>query len=184
MACFINFFFHVFWNFINQFLVLNQNFRVHGDEVGYALEARFTADWKLDRYNAFTVFGAQFFNDFVEVGMFSVHFIDENGARQGHFFGIFPCSVRFDFHAGNGGYDYDSRFASHKSRFYLSCEIRISRSVQQVYFITLPLAGCKRCVNRHFALDFFRFVIENGCSVFRLADTIYGTAFKQTIFCD
>ena len=87
--------------------------------------------------------GLNHFDDALMVGSGSVHFIDERDTRDLVPVCLFPYRFRLWFDAANGAKDRNCSVEHTKGTLHFDGEVNVAWSVDDIYFMIAPLAGCR-----------------------------------------
>ena len=114
---------------------------------------------------------SQRFQRFIEIGVFSVHSVDENETRGFFLIGFFPDQFGADLSAGNGVYDHKETVGNTKAAFYIAVEIHEAGSIQQVNFAIFMFKSQQRGADRNFLFRFFGEIVGNTVSFVYFTET-------------
>ena len=151
----------------------------HFADVDNSAEIFAFTDWDLQRHDGFSEYGAQFFQAAKKVGVFHVHLVDIDHARQFQFETVVPSPFRIHFDARFCRYDQQNAVTGSKGSANFTAKFRVPRRIEEIQFIAFPFAGCNTELNRYVTLNFFRFIIHNMLVVFTDANGIDGAAGQQ-----
>ncbi len=154
----------------------------HLDEVDDAFEAFLGADGELDGHDVVAEFFPHLGDGGGEVGVFTVHLVDEGEPGHTGFFGIFPDVLGADLNPGGAAED-DKRGVHRPERaFDFGDEVGVAGGVEEIYLMVAPFARRESGADRHLAFYFFGLEVGGGRAVVYFTETGDGAGAEQQRF--
>ena len=171
---------HVFWRHLDfrAFAVIPFP-GYHLADVDDAPEILAFTDRDLEGHDGFAEDGAQFFQAAEEIGVFRIHLVDIDHARQFQFDTVVPGPFRIHFDARFGRNDEQDTVTGTQGSADFAAEFGIPRRIEEVQLVAFPFAGRNAELDCDVSLNFFRFIVHNMLVVFTDANSIDSTAGKQ-----
>ena len=158
------------------FGALSPHVGVAGDEVDDAGEALDGADRHLHGDAVAAELGLDLAQSFVEVGVFTVHAVDDDGAGDAALCGHLPGMLGADLHA-RGGADHDyGGVGGRETAVGLADEVGVTGGVDEVELVVFPLRGEEGGVDADLALDLVGVEVGGRGAVFDASEAVNGAA--------
>lgn len=90
-----------------------------------------------------------------------------------------PNLLRAHLDAAIGSHDQQRAFDDAQRRGHLAAEIVVTRRIDEIDLMLLPLSPADACVDGHLAVDFVRFEVEAAVAVINALEPIQGIADKE-----
>ena len=113
------------------------------------------------------------------VGPLPVHLGDEENPGQIELVGVIPHFFRRHFHAGDGVNDHDRSVYGLEAVFGVDDKIGVSRGIDDVDLVFLPLEMVERGTDTQAAFDFLRLKIHHRGSIVDPPEAVRGTSVKK-----
>ena len=141
------------------------------------------ADRNDDRADGATEFFFQLIKSFIEIGVFLIHFGNEESTGFMAFFCQFPCFFGTDQNTGFCGKSNNDRVSGTDTFIKSTGKVEKSGSIHDVDFDTFIFKRCGSGRYGDLTANFFRVVVANGISVSNGAETIRRTGDIEHRLC-
>ena len=171
---------HVFWRHLDfrAFTIIPFP-SYHFADIDDAPEILAFTDRNLKGHDGFAEDRTQFFQAAEEIGMFRIHLVDVDHARQFQFDTVVPGPFRIHFDARFGRNDEQDAITGAQSSADFAAEFGVPRRIEEIQLIAVPFARRNAKLDGDVSLNFFRFIVHNMLVVFTDANGIDSTAGKQ-----
>ena len=150
-----------------------------GEKIHYAGKGVFGADGQIQRNGL----GRENLLDVRKglgvVGPLAVHLGDEKNPGQIELVGVIPHFFRRHFHAGDGVDDHDRSVHGLEAVFGVDDEVGVSRGIDDVDLVFLPLYMVERGTDTQAVFDFLRLKIHHRGSIVDPPEAVRGTSVKK-----
>ena len=125
-------------------LIVSLDLRENFQQIDDAFKAVLFADGNLNGYDAAAEFVLELRENFFKIGMFAIHFRDEECARKIQTFRQSPGLFGLNFDARAGTYDDNRRISRRQCPVHFRNEIGEAGHVNGIDLEIFPLKSCKR----------------------------------------
>ena len=158
----------------------------HLDKVYQTFERFLSTDRHNDRTRISTQNVLHLTNNLKEVGTRTVHFVNVCDTRYVIFISLTPNSFRLRFNATNCTISSNSAVKNTQRTLYLSGKVNVSRSINQVDFISItgifPTSGSSSGSNSDTTFLFLLHPVHCSGTIVHLTDFVSQTRIKQNTF--
>jgi hypothetical protein len=163
-------------------VIVVEDVRLLGEQIDDPLELLLATDRKLDRTDRLAERGAGGLQRPVEIGVLSVHLVDEDHARQRTLLGKPPGLLGADFDPGRSVDNDDRGIGDPQRRRHFPQEIGVTRCVEQIDLRLPPLDRRDRGADGNMALDLVRIEIGDRVPVFDPTQAVDRLGVEQQRF--
>ena len=181
-AVFFRLIFHVFRDINNRDIlahVIVVNVSLHLYQVDQALEERFSTDWQLDRNSITFQTVMDHVQNIVEVCTHDVHFIDIDHSRNMVLISLAPYSLGLWLNAALSTHYCYRAVEDAQGTLYLYCKVNVSRSIDDVDTVALPVAGGSSGGNGNTSFLLLHHPVHRRAAIMSLTDLVVDTGVVQ-----